>query len=183
MLEHRPSIKYFLELRTDAGDYLLENSRDYTFQRVSCKRQNFFVYLSRGGSSLGAKGLESRGAHQVTRRPACPDSHLDRLCYFDDNQIYLLNIIPLHQPHQCLGCGGPFDFLPSEQWPGDRMESGRMRRRDPNGERQPRSQKGCGLVHHSVWKIIFKITLYVRAYSKSLRHYYTSCFRILFYLL
>ena len=90
MLEHRPSIKYFLELRTDAGDYLLENSRDYTFQRVSCKRQNFFVYLSRGGSSLGAKGLESRGAHQVTRRPACPDSHLDRLCYFDDNRIIYL---------------------------------------------------------------------------------------------
>ena len=105
-------------------------------------------------------------------------------CYFDDNRINLLNnILPLHPPHQCLGCGGPFDFLPSEQWPGDQMESGRMRRRDPNGERQPRSQKGCGLVHHSVWKIVFKITLYVRAYSKSLRHYYTSCFRILFYLL
>ena len=31
MLQHRPSIKYFLELRTDAVDNLLENTGDYTF--------------------------------------------------------------------------------------------------------------------------------------------------------
>ena len=78
MLQHRPSIKYFLELRTDAVDNLLENTGDYTFSmEVKETVKRFEIHLSGGGSALGAEGLESGAAHEVTRGPACPDNHLD----------------------------------------------------------------------------------------------------------